>query len=37
MGLLLFLTALGLLLDIPVAAVIFGGAAIVLTHKRYRR
>lgn len=37
MGLLLLLTALGLLLDIPVAAVIFGSAAIVLAHKRYRR
>jgi hypothetical protein len=35
-GLLVLLAALGLLLDIPVAAAIFGSAAIVLTHKRYR-
>ena len=35
-GLLVLLTALGLLLDIPVAAAIFGSAAIVLAHKRYR-
>jgi hypothetical protein len=35
-GLLMLLAALGLLLDIPVAAAIFGSAAIVLTHKRYR-
>ena len=35
-GLLVLLAALGLLLDIPVAAVILGSAAIVLTHKRYR-
>jgi hypothetical protein len=36
-GLLLLLTALGLLLDIPVAAVIFGSAALVIARKRYRR
>ena len=35
-GLLVLLAALGLLLDIPVAAAILGSAAIVLTHKRYR-
>jgi hypothetical protein len=35
-GLLVLLAALGLLLGIPVAAAIFGSAAIVLTHKRYR-
>lgn len=35
-GLLVLLAPLGLLLDIPVAAAIFGSAAIVLTHKRYR-
>jgi hypothetical protein len=35
-GLLVLLAALGLLLDIPVAAAIFGSAAIILTHKRYR-
>jgi hypothetical protein len=37
MGLLVLLTALGLLLDIPVAAVIFGSAALVIARKRYRR
>jgi hypothetical protein len=37
MGLLLLLTALRLLLDIEVAAVIFGSAAIVFVHKRYHR
>ena len=37
MGLLVLLTALCLLLDIPVGAVIFGSAAIVLAYVRYRR
>jgi hypothetical protein len=36
-GLLVLLAALGLLLDIPVAAVIFGSAAIVLAYVRYSR
>jgi 4-hydroxybenzoate polyprenyltransferase len=37
MGLLILLCALSLLLDIPVGAVIFGSAAIVLAYVRYRR
>jgi hypothetical protein len=37
MGLLVLLTALCLLLDIPVGAVMFGSAAIVLAYVRYRR
>jgi 4-hydroxybenzoate polyprenyltransferase len=37
MGLMVLLTALCLLLDIPVGAVIFGSAAIVLAYVRYRR
>jgi 4-hydroxybenzoate polyprenyltransferase len=37
MGLLILLSALSLLLDIPVGAVIFGSAAIVLAYVRYRR
>jgi hypothetical protein len=37
MGLLVFLTALCLLLDIRVGAVIFGSAVIVLAYVRYRR
>jgi Protein of unknown function (DUF3040) len=37
MGLLVLLTALCLLLDIPVGAVIFGSAALVLAYVRYRR
>jgi hypothetical protein len=37
MGLLVLLTALCLLLDIPVGAVIFGSAGIVLAYVRYRR
>lgn len=37
MGLLVLLTALCLLLDIPVGVVIFGSAAIVLAYVRYRR
>jgi 4-hydroxybenzoate polyprenyltransferase len=37
MGLLILLSALCLLLDIPVGAVIFGSAAIVLAYVRYRR
>jgi hypothetical protein len=37
MGLLVLLTALFLLLDIPVGVVIFGTAAIVLAYVRYRR
>jgi hypothetical protein len=37
MGLLVLLTALCLLLDIPVGAVIFGSAAIVLAYIRYHR
>ncbi len=37
MGLLVLLTALCLLLDIPVGAVIFGSAVIVLAYVRYRR
>ena len=37
MGLLVLLTALCLLLDIPVGAVIFGSAVIVLAFVRYRR
>ena len=37
MGLLVLLTALCLLLDIPVGVVIFGSAAIVLAFVRYRR
>ena len=36
-GLLVLLTALCLLLDIPVGAVIFGSAVIVLAYVRYRR
>jgi hypothetical protein len=35
-GLLVLLAALGLLLDIPVAAVIFGSAAIVVARISYR-
>ena len=35
-GLLVLLAALGLLLDIPVAAVIFGSAAIVVARIGYR-
>jgi hypothetical protein len=37
MGLIVLLAALCLLLDIPVGAVIFGSAAIVLTYVRFRR
>jgi 4-hydroxybenzoate polyprenyltransferase len=37
MGLLVLLTALCLLLDIPVAAVIFGSTVIVLAYVHYRR
>ncbi|HKF89144.1 MAG TPA: DUF3040 domain-containing protein [Propionibacteriaceae bacterium] len=37
LGLVVLLTALCILLDIPVGAVIFGTAAIVLTYVRYRR
>ena len=37
MGLNVLLAALCLLLDIPVGAVIFGSAAIVLAYVRYRR
>jgi Protein of unknown function (DUF3040) len=37
MGLLVLLTALCLLLDIPVGAVMFGSAALVLAYVRYRR
>jgi hypothetical protein len=37
MGLLMLPSALCLLLDIPVGAVIFGSAAIVLAYVRYRR
>jgi hypothetical protein len=36
MGLLVLLTALGLLLDIPVAAVICDSAAMVVARIRYR-
>ena len=37
MGLLVLLTALCLLLDIPVGAVTFGSAALVLAYVSYRR
>jgi len=37
LGLVVLLTALCILLDIPVGAVIFGSAAIVLAYVRYRR
>jgi 4-hydroxybenzoate polyprenyltransferase len=37
MGLLVLLTALCLLLDIPVGAVIFGSTVIVLAYVHYRR
>ena len=37
MGLIVLLAAQRLLLDIPVGAVIFGSAAIVLAYVRYRR
>jgi hypothetical protein len=37
LGLVVLLTALCILLDIPVGAVIFGSATIVLAYVRYRR
>jgi hypothetical protein len=37
LGLVVLLTALCILLDIPVGAVIFSSAAIVLAYVRYRR